>query len=640
MCGIAGWLRSSPAALGDDSTQLMAMIQRIAHRGPDGLTTHQDGLLALAHARLAVVDIAGGQQPMFNETGELALVCNGEIFNHRSLRQRLQARGHRFGSLCDVEVILHLYEEMGLDFVHELNGQFALALWDGPRQRLVLARDHVGMRPLHYTVTPQRLAFASEAKALLALPELAAHLNAAALSDVFSLWAPRAGSTLFQGIESLPPGHLGIWQQQRLTLQRWWDWSLDTAPPASLAQQDALADELEALLRDAVALQLQADVPVAAYLSGGLDSSLLVTLAAQAQPGTLNTYGLNFDHAEWDERPHQRALADGLGARHHGVHCREADIAAGLAATVWHAETPLVRTAPVPMRLLAQQVQSQGDKVVLSGEGADEAFAGYDLFKFHAAMRFAASAPGSVSRKALLGRVAGKGAALAWGGKAAAGSVASAVLAAHQPRLRASRRFQRLWSPDLLQACAGPDAQEALIATLPARWHQAHPLTQAQYVEAHTLLSGQLLSTQGDRMAMAHGVEVRMPYLDPRILAFASRLPPSLKLRGLQDKLLLRRVAARVLPPAFASRPKQAYRAPETACFFSDGQPLPWVAELLAPDALQQLGWFEPKAVALLLARCQRGVSAGVALGDADHIAFVGLISTLLWQQAFQVGAP
>lgn len=638
MCGIAGLFSPSQPPRREE---LLAMIGTLGHRGPDGHGTWHDGPVGLAHARLAIIDPEGGAQPMATPDGAVQLVFNGEIFNYIELRAELQRAGHRFLTESDTEVLLHAYLAWGDEFLPRLNGQFALGLWDGRRQRLLLARDGVGIRPLFWTRVGQRLAFASEAKALFALPEVPRRLDPAGLAATFGWWAPLAPGSAFEGIQCLPPGHRLVVDAQGQQLQRWWDWDFPVTDPFAPVDEDALADELHALLVDAVRLQLRADVPVGAYLSGGLDSSIITTIIRRHTQTPLRSFSLTFDDAEFDESEHQQTMVRHLDTQHSAIGCGRPHIAADFARTVWHSETPLVRTAPTPMLRLADSVRAAGYKVVLTGEGADEVFGGYDLFKEARIRRFVAQLPGSARRSRIverlypyLARSPGGSNALAQRFFTGGPLDAADPTFAHQTRLATTRRAWAFFTPDLQQALARHDPAAQLQAGLPSAFGGWLPMARDQYVEAHTLMSGYLLAAQGDRMAMAASIEGRYPFLDPRVIAFAGALPPRLKMRGLREKLLLRQAFARELPPQIGQRTKQPYRSPDSASFFEHGAPLPWVAELLSPARLQDAGLFDAPAVARLMAKC----AAGRASGFADNMAFVGVLSTMLLHQQFVRG--
>jgi asparagine synthase (glutamine-hydrolysing) len=637
MCGIAGLYSPDRAPPRPDAVQ--AMVAALHHRGPDAQGIRIDGPIALGHARLSIIDLEGGAQPLANEDGTIWVAFNGEIFNYIELREQLVRQGHRFGTRSDTEVLVHLYEEHGDDFVRHLNGQFAIALWDGRRRRLVLARDRVGIRPLFYTWIGDRLAFASEVKALFALPEVPRRLDAAAIASTFSYWSALPPASVFEGVSVLPPGHLMTVEDGRTQVHRYWDWAFPgCGANAHTLSEDACAEELRALLIDAVRLQLRADVPVGAYLSGGLDSSIITAIIRRHTRTPLRTFSLTFEDPEFDESAHQRALVAHLGTEHSSMQATKAAIGQAFPRMVWHAEAPVVRTAPAPMMLLADSVREAGYKVVLTGEGADEAFGGYDLFKEAKVRRFVARAPQSGCRPRLLERLYPYLASSPTAGQAftrqffgAGAETPDAPAFAHMTRLATTRRIFRFFGDDWRQRLDDWDPHRALAERLPADFARWAPMERDQYVEAHTLMSGYLLSSQGDRMAMAASIEARYPFLDHRVIEFACRLPPRLKLRGLNEKLLLKKAMARELPASIGGRTKQPYRSPDSACFFADGRPLPYVAELLGPASLARAGLFDPVAVGKLVEKCR----AGRAIGFGDNMAFVGVLSTMLLHEQF-----
>ncbi|AKJ31118.1 asparagine synthase [Caldimonas brevitalea] len=620
------------------------MIDRLRHRGPDGSGVYTQGPVGLAHARLSIVDPEGGAQPLHNEDRTVSVVFNGEIFNHRELQRELEARGHRFRTRCDTEVLVHLYAEHGEAFVEHLNGQFAIALWDATRQRLLLARDRTGIRPLFYTWQQGRLLFASEVKALFADPAVPRRLDTRALGELFTYWAPLAPRSVFEGVLSLPPGHVMTFDSRRRTLRRYWDWQFPTAPMQPLASEQDSAEALRELLLDALRLQLRADVPVGAYLSGGLDSAIVAALVREHSSAPLRTFSVTFDDDEFDESAHQQALVAHLGTDHTSLRCTRADIAAAFPRAIRHIESPVLRTAPVPLMLLAGQVRQAGYKVVLTGEGADEVFGGYDLFKEAKVRRFMARQPGSAWRARVLDRLypylrhsptAARGFAQRF--FAEGHEHLGQPFFAHLPRWTTTQRCWQFFSADLQQALQGFDAQQAIRSALPPEIEHWEPLCQDQYLEAHTLMSGYLLSSQGDRVAMAESVEGRFPFLDHRVIEFANRLPPGMKLRGLTEKYLLKQSVRGLIPEDIRRRTKQPYRAPDSQSFFHDGRPVDYVEDLLSPTRLRAAGYFDPVAVGKLFDKCR----AGRAIGFGDNMAFVGIVSTmLLHEQMLAPAAP
>ena len=613
------------------------MIAQLRHRGPDGTGELVDGAVGLAHSRLSIIDIASGAQPIHNEDRTVWVVFNGEIFNYIELRGQLEARGHQFYTHSDTEVIVHLYEEHGERFTEHLNGQFAIALWDQRRRRLLLSRDRAGIRPLYYADVGGVLAFASEIKSILSLPQARRALDLHAIGQIFTFWSTLPPATAFEGISTLPPGCTLVAEGGTTRIDRYWDWSFpEHVPPQSL-DVDRLAAELRELLVDSVRLQLRADVPVGAYLSGGLDSSAIAVLIRRYTDTPLRTFSLEFEDAEFDESRYQLEMASHLGAEHTRVSCRRKDIARVFPRLIRHTETPIVRAAPAPLMMLAEHVRTQGYKVVLTGEGADEVFGGYDLFKEAKIRRFWARQPNSKWRARLLSRLYGYLRHSPTSGGAFSQLFFGQGLSepndpgfAHNTRWTTTRRLWQFFTPEARRAAGQQDPSSAIAAILPPEFANWLPLGRDQYVEAHTLLAGYLLSSQGDRVAMAHSIEGRFPFLDHRVIEFASRLHPESKLRGLDEKFLLKRAVRDLLPEAVTKRTKQPYRAPDAESFLEPDAP-DYVRELLSPKRIAESGYFDAGAVTKLVDKCR----AGRGIGFADNMAFVGILSTMLLDEQF-----
>lgn len=641
MCGIAGALAlagGEPVA----SATLRRMLTLLRHRGPEVAGVYRDGPVALGHARLSIIDLAGGLQPIANEDESGWVIANGEVFNYLELGEELRATGHRFRTGSDSEVILHLYEEHGPALLDRLNGQYAFALWDGRRRRLLLGRDRLGERPLFYTVAGGALLFASEIKALLADPRVPRRPDPQALDQVFTFWSALPGRTMFAGIHELPAGHYLVAEADggAPTVARYWG---HRYAPTEDRDGDAAdyADRLRDLLVDATRLRLRADVPVGAYLSGGLDSSTIAAIVRHQAPNRLQTFSVAFADADFDERLHQQRMARALGTEHHTIECRPADIGAVFPEVVWHAETPLLRTAPAPLFLLSALVRDHGLKVVLTGEGADEFLAGYNLFKEALVRRFWARQPESRLRPLLLRRLYDWLPDLQQLPQAYLEAFFRQGMAetddplySHLLRWRNTARLKRLFSADVQAALADYDGTAELSARLIdpdlAGWH---PLAQAQYLEVLTFLTPYLLAAQGDRVAMAHAIEGRSPFLDHRLVEFAATIPARLRMRGLDEKYLLKRAVRDLLPEEIARRPKRPYRAPIAAAFCGPDAP-GYVAELLAPEAVRAAGLFNPLAVTRLLAKCR----AQAQVSENDNMALVGVLSAQLWHRRFIEG--
>jgi len=637
MCGIAGKLNlreQAPVA----EAEVRQMLGMLRHRGPDQFGIYLGGQVGLGSARLSIIDLETGQQPISNEDGSLWMVFNGEIFNYQELRPELERNGHRFRTQTDTEVLLHLYEEAGPKCLERLNGQFALAIWNARDQSLFLARDRLGVRPLFYTVHAGQLIFGSEIKAILTDRSIPREIDPTVLDQVFTFWSPLSPRTIFRDILEVPPGNYLVASQKEITLKTYWQ----IAFPEETERQKAsrvLEDYLEpfrALLIDSARIRLRADVPVGAYLSGGLDSSTIAFLVRDFAGSRLDTFSIAFNNADYDESPYQKHMADFLGTNHHTASVTHQDIARVFPEVVWHTEVPLMRTAPAPMFLLSRMVHDHGFKVVLTGEGADELLAGYDIFKEASIRRFWAKRPDSRIRPLLLRRLysdingfgESNGALLAAFFREDLTHVDSPVYS-HAVRWRNNRRTCRFFSEPMRQAVT-QRAGKIIEERLPSQFRNWAGLEQAQYLELTVFLSQYLLSSQGDRVAMAHSVEGRFPFLDPRVVEFCAQLPSNLKLRGLTEKYLLKTLARQWLPQEIWRRPKRPYRAPIHRSFFSKPAQ-EYVRELLSPDEMRRAGWFNPAAVGLLVKR----IDEGRPIGETDDMALTGILSTQLLERQF-----
>ena len=615
---------------------LQRMVAAIHHRGPDGSGFHVEPGLGLGHARLSIIDLAGGAQPVHNEDATVWITYNGEVFNYVELRRALEQRGHHFYTRTDTEVIVHLYEEYGDDFVQQLNGQFAFALWDRPRRRLLLVRDRAGILPLYYTRTLDGVLFASEVKALLASGVVAAVLDPDALDETFTFWSPLAPRTMFQGVSQVCPGEMLVIQGTRTERRTYWRWEFPDAGSHRTGDDRELAAELREILRDASRIRLRADVPVGAYLSGGLDSSSLVALLNQYVPETLRTFSIGFDDPGLDESGPQRRMVEHLRTVNARVNCRLGDIATSFPETIWHAESPVLRTAPAPMRLLSGLVRRTGVKVVLTGEGADEVLGGYDIFKEAKVRQFWARCPDSAWRPALLRRLypyldltSTQSAAYLREFFGIGLDQPDDPFFSHLPRWATTAQCKLFLSEDLKRQVNG-SAVERFRADLPERIGRWHPFNRGEYVEARTLLPNYLLSSQGDRMLMANSVEGRFPFLDHRLMAFGNALHPRHKMRVLREKHLLREAMKKDLPPSILARHKQPYRAPDADAFLQGTEP-DYVNQLVSRDCLARYGYFDAEKVGRLVDKLRRGRRAAAR----DNMAFVGILSTQLWHRLF-----
>jgi asparagine synthase (glutamine-hydrolysing) len=657
MCGITGILNlNNPENI--EEISLRQMLAFLRHRGPDQFGIYMDDWVGLGSARLSIIDLSSGQQPICNEDGTLWIVFNGEIFNYVELRPELEARGHSFSTTTDTEVVLHLYEDLGPDCLNLLNGQFSIAIWDTRKQALFLARDRLGIRPLFYTVAEGALLFASEIKAILADPRVKAEIDPVSLDQIFTFWSTITPRTAFRSIFEVPPGHYLYASNGTIEVSQYWQLkfpSMDEVPVdtgllagADNRSTDLTAqylDEFRNLLVDAACIRLRADVPVGAYLSGGLDSSTTTAIIRNYTRNSLETFSIAFSDPGFDESIYQRQMADYLGTNHHVVFTRHSDIGEVFPDVIWHTETPILRTSPAPMFLLSKLVHEQGLKVVLTGEGADEFLGGYDIFKEARIRRFWAKQPASKLRPRLLEQLYPDIASLPNSHSYLASFFGEGLLNtdapdySHEIRWRTTQRCKRFFSDDLQAAIREQANHTRQAVVYPEGFSNWDPLSRAQYLESTIFMSQYLLSSQGDRVAMAHSVEGRFPFLDYRVVEFANRLPPQLKLFGLNEKYLLKKLARQWLPEDISSRTKRPYRAPIHKSFFNE-QNYPYVRELLSPQYLQAAGMFNGNAVGQLVQK----LDAGKRLGETDDMALAGILSSQLvyhhFVDNFQMPSP
>lgn len=608
------------------------MAACLRHRGPDGFGLRLDPPAGLAQARLSIIDLAGGSQPMPNEDGAVWITYNGEVYNYLELRPELEAKGHRFRTHSDTEVLVHGYEEWGDEFVKRCNGNFAFALWDSRRRRMLLGRDRLGIRPLYWTEREGRFLCASELKSLLAAG-VPADWDPLGLDQCFALWTTVPPRTVLKGVRELPPGCLlAVEPAGEPRLVRYWDIPLPPAPGERLADEPAAAAELRGLLEDAVKLRLRADVPVGAYLSGGLDSTAATALVRAVTSAPLETYSVAFADRDYDEREEQQLAVRALGTTHHQVEVNYETIARAFPEAVFQAEKPLMRTAPVPLLLLARLVRDHGTKVVLTGEGADEVFGGYDLFKETKIRAWWARRPDSRLRPALLRRLY----PFAPGAQGRATAFFEAFYRegierpddpgfSHRPTWRNGLRNRAYYAGELRAAVKGYDPQEEVLGGFGPALAGRDPLGRAEYIEFKVFLAGHLLASQGDRMSLGASVEGRYPFLDYRVVEFGQKLDPRLKLRGLREKYILRRAVRDLLPEPIASRRKRPYTAPNVRSFTS-GYGRDLALEWMGEPELRRVGWFDPARVKVLL---QKALS-GQPLGERENMAFVGILSAQL----------
>ncbi len=645
MCGIAGILNISSDKPVKQEV-LERMIFPVTHRGPDGFGFYVGKDVGLAHARLSIIDLEGGWQPIHNEDKTLWVIFNGEIFNYLELRKELEERGHRFYTNSDTEVIVHLYEEKKEKCLDELNGQFAIALYDTREKILFLARDRMGIRPLFYTMYKGSLYFSSEIKSLFAgNPSIPRELNPEVLKEIFTFWMPGGSETVFQGISQLEPGHWArVSVNGGIHIQEYWDIPFAASHVDSGKKEEEYAEQLRDLLIDSVRLRLRADVPVGAYLSGGLDSSVITSLIHHYTDNPLKTFSVTFSDKVYDEQAEQQEMVDYLTTDHHAEHCTYEKIGQAFPEVIWHTETPVLRTAPTPLYLLSSLVQRNKYKVVLTGEGADEILGGYDIFKEAKIRAFIKKNIDSEIRPLLLKRLYPY---LALSPTKSAeysrkffntDADVNELFYAHQPRWQTTGRTAVFFSENLKErdSAAGIRKLEKRFAE---KLDGCDFFSRAQYVESKLLLGNYLLCSQGDRMAMAHSVEGRFPFLDHRVVEFACTIPPHLRMKVLNEKNILKKSMADILPASIVKRKKQPYMAPDILSFFGGKEP-DYIDYYLSPAMVKEAGFFNPKAVSRLMSKCRKKSRQGFR----ENMAFVGMLSTQIvydkFVRNFQVVQP
>ncbi len=630
MCGIAGFLRIAGGGSVVDGQRLRRMVAALEHRGPDALRGVLETGVALGHSRLSIVDVAGGQQPMRDPLSGVVVVFNGEIFNHVELRADLLA-GYAFRTRSDTEVVLAAFLRWGSACVEHFNGQFAFAVWDPRTRELTLARDPMGICPLFVARDAHGgLAFASEGKALIAGGFVDGTLDEDGVVQALTLWAPLAPRSALRGVEALWPGSVVRVRDGRCTMTT-------TFEPLPVVRDErrsraSWAEELLATLDDAVALRLRADVPVAAYLSGGLDSSLVCALAQRRLGGSLRTFSVAFAEAAFDERAHQSTVVSALHTRHKGVEIRGADIGALLPLVVRHAEQPLVRSAPAPFFRLSRMVSDDGIRVVLTGEGADEFLLGYDLYREAKVRAFWAKQPSSSLRPLLLRklypylRLATQGDAVLRQFFRSGLDDVDAPSFSHRARFGIGARIGRFLSGSF-QERLHRDPIADVEAAMPPAVRRGTVLERALWLEVRVLLSGYLLSAQGDRMLLGNGVEGRFPFLDPRVVKLALSMPERVRLSALNEKRVLKEAAAGLVPPVVLRRKKFPNRAPIASAIVGRcAQGNDAVSEALSPRALVEADVFDAGKTARLLEK----VASSTMPSEADTMTLIGIVTTQL----------
>lgn len=629
MCGITGWANLDARVPPHDGAKdlLHAMCERMTHRGPDseGLMT-QTGV-ALGMRRLAIIDLQTGEQPVWSEDRSVSVVLNGELYNYRELRADLEKRGHRFESASDTEVLPHLYEEYGARMVEHLNGMFAFALWDARRRKLFIARDRFGEKPLYWGIFDNTLLFASEPKVLLAHPSVRPKLNLAALRQYLSFDYVPAPLSIYEGIQKLPAAHTLTLENGQVEIERYWSLSYQTAE--RVPDEDEAAVHLTKLLSDSVRMRLVSDVPLGVLLSGGVDSSTVAALAVQASPETVKTFSISFAESSFDESAYARAVAKFLSTDHHEERL-SVDLAANLVSEIgsWMDE-PLSDPSLVPTYLLSRFTRKHVT-VALGGDGGDELFAGYPMYFGHKIARIYDSLP-LIMRRALIEPFV----------KMLPVKTKNLSFDYKARRFVASAGFDEVARHHMWFGSFMPSEQEMLLTSevqletdgdiyrdarrMLDESDADNTLERMQSLDTRLYLAEDIL-TKVDRASMAVSLEVRAPFLDPRVAEFAASLPADYKLKGRTTKYILKRAAAPLLPKFVTRRGKKGFGIPIAEWIKGSLRPL--ARDLLSPERMKRSGLFNPAYVTRLLDEHERGV--------ANHRKLLWtLLMFEMWQESF-----
>lgn len=636
MCGLTGIYNLSSDLPSPDQNLLSSMIKTIKHRGPDDTGFYRDDKIGLAHARLSIIDISDGKQPIHNSRKDIWIVFNGEIYNYIEQKKLLVDKGYSFYTKTDTEVIVALYEEYGERFVDHLNGQFAIALWDSKNNKLILARDRVGITPLFYCIEDKKLYFGSEIKSILAARAHKPDINLMALDQLFTFWSPIASNTIFNNIHEVAPGELISVKNDYISKYRYWDWRYPDNGEYNNDSLDVLADELRCLLVDATRIRLRADVPVGGYLSGGLDSSVLVSIIKNFTDTPLRTFSIEFEESGLDESIYQQQLVRHLETEHSSIICKNSQIASNFEKAIWHTELPVLRSAPIPMSMLSTLVHNSNYKVVLTGEGADEVLGGYDIFKESKIRQFWAKNVSSGFRPMLLKKLypyldVSPGKAQVYLKEFFGQGINNPTLSyfSHIPRWETTSRIKGFYSSEVKDNLVS-NAITTFESTLPDNFHKLHSFNKSQYIEAKTLMSGYLLCSQGDRMLMMNSIEGRFPYLDHRLIEFSNKVPPKYKMNGLNEKYLLKKAMGCYIPNVITNRPKQPYRSPDIISFTGHNAK-EYINDLIGDEMIRKYNYFDSNKVRLLLKK----ITAGKAIGYKDNMAFMAILSTQCLHRLF-----
>lgn len=628
MCGVAGLLSGNKI---DYSRILYDMVDSIKYRGPDETGYYIDDYIGLGHVRLSIIDPQNGKQPAANEDESLVVIFNGEIFNFHVLRKDLLEKGHCLLNNSDTVILPHMYEEYGLGMFEKLNGQFAIAIWDKQKKRLILARDRFGEKPLFYFHKDKIFCFASEAKAILKSGFVSAEISPIALKQVFTFWMTLSDRSIFKDIYQVPPGSYLVYENQKINIKPYYEYSKCT--DYKFNDQIDFISELERKMISSVKNRMLSDVPISFYLSGGLDSSLITGIAAEISDKSLNTFSLTFDDSSFDESEYQNYMSKYLGSKHQSVMFSKSQITSIIKDVIYHTEVPLLRSGAFPMYVLAKLVRSTDTKVVLTGEGSDELFGGYDIFRETMIREFCKRNPDSKFRAALYKRVNNYVKGLSDQPMSSLSLYynspdSQSCFSSHLSRWKLGFYSQQFFSTEYNEAVKNYDALKSLEDFLPKDYQELTPLQRAQYLEITTLLTNYLLSSQGDRVSMGASVECRYPFLDYEVAEFAAALPDGMKIRGLNEKYIIKKLACKYVPDIITKRKKFPYRAPINISELMKDE---YVRYIISSSTLKQFGVFNANAVEKFIASALVKESPN----ERDCMLFMGILTTQILYEEF-----
>lgn len=622
MCGVAGLITRDKINI----DILREMVNSLKHRGPDDTGLYIDNNIGLAHSRLSIMDPKNGKQPIANEDESIIVIFNGEIYNYCTLRKDMKVKGHHLINNSDTAVLPHMYEEYGLDMFEKLNGQFAIAIWDKLKKRLVLARDRMGEKPLYYYHRNEEFCFASEAKAIFKSKIVKPVISPTALKQVFTYWTTLSNRSIFQDINQLPQGYYLVYEDSHSYIKPFWKLKYTKDSSGKYRDTRDFTEELENKLISSIKGRMIADVPISFYLSGGLDSSLITGIAAKVSNQNLNTFSITFDDNNFDESQYQDYMSSYLGTSHQKVSFSKSAIPSIIKEVIYHTEMPILRSGAFPMYVLAKLVRSSDKKVVLSGEGSDELFGGYDIFREVQIREFCNRNPESKYRAALYKKVNNFVKGL---NKQPINSLSlfynsstkQSWFSSHQSRWKLGSYSTQFFTTEYREAMRDQDGIKSMEEILPAEFKDWTPLQRAQYLEVQTLFSNYLLSSQGDRVSMAASVECRYPFLDYDLVEFANSLPDNKKILGLNEKYIVKKLAAKYVPEMIIKRKKFPYRAPINISELIKDE---YVKYITSFDKLKQYGIFNPASTERFIA----AASLKPNPNERDCMLFMGILTT------------